>query len=169
MRELEGEFNMSTTKKDLKYFMRESAKTEEIVTAPGPDTIRGEDGNPITLEIKVLSQSTIQKINDSYKHRAIATDKKGQPYIALGEVVFKTDKDNARASRHMIAEALVYPDLKDPELMAFFECHDMTEMPLKVFPRADEYAHVSCVVMAALGMGSAPMSDDDAEIDDAKN
>lgn len=160
---------MSTAKKSLKYFMRESAKTEEIVKAPGPDTIKDENGNPIELEIKVLNQETIQKINESYKKRTIATDKKGQPYIALGEVVFKTEKDSARASRHIIAEALVYPDLKDPELMAYFDCHDITEMPLKVFPRADEYAHVSRVVMAALGMGPAPAPDDDAEVNDAKN
>lgn len=160
----------ANTKRDLKYFMRPEAKTEEIVTAPGPDTIKGEDGNPIELEIKVLSQTTIQKINDGYKKRSIATDKKGNPYINSGEVVFKTEKDSARAFRHTLVEALVYPDLKDPELMKFFECVDITEMPLKVFPRSDEYAHVTRVVMAALGMGTAPEADeDDKLITDAKN
>ena len=159
-----------TVKKDLKYFMRDSAKNEEIVTAPGPDTILGEDGKPIELEIRVLGQSTIQKINESYRKRGIATDKKGQPYIANGEVVYKVDKDNNRALRHIIAEALVYPNLKDPELMKFFECQDITEMPLKVFPRADEYAHVSRIVMTALGMGPvAEPQDEDGEMIDAKN
>lgn len=160
----------NTAKKDLRYFMRESAKTEEIVTAPGPDTILGEDGKVIELEIKVLNQAAIQKINEGYRKRGIATDKKGQPYIANGEVVYKVEKDSGRAVRHIIAEALVYPNLKDPELMAFFECQDITEMPLKVFPRADEYAHVSRVVMAALGMGPAEVpQDDDGEVNDAKN
>lgn len=160
----------STAKKDLKYFMRESAKTEEIVTAPGPDTILDEDGKVIELEIKILNQAAIQKINEGYRKRSIATDKKGQPYIANGEVVFKVEKDSGRAVRHIIAEALVYPNLKDPELMKFFECQDITEMALKVFPRADEYAHVSRVVMAALGMGPAEApQDDDSEVNDAKN
>jgi len=157
-------------KKDLKIFMRESAKTEEIVTAPGPDTILGEDGKPITLEIKVLSNATIQKINDGYKKRAIAVDKKGNPYIANGEVAFRTERDHVRASQHILAEALVYPNLKDEELMAFFDCHDITEMPLKVFPRTDEYAHVSRVVMAALGLGSEPAQEEKEQaLDDIKN
>ena len=44
-------------KRDLRVFMRESAKTEEIVTVPGPDSIKDEDGKPIMLEIKVLRKS----------------------------------------------------------------------------------------------------------------
>lgn len=160
----------TTAKKDLKYFMRESAKVEEIVTAPGPDTILDENGNVIELEIKVLNQATIQKINQNYRKRSMATDKKGNPLVGMGEVIWKTEKDSARAVRHIIAEALVYPDLKDPELMKFFDCQDITEMPLKVFPRADEYAHVSRVVMAALGMGPAEVpQDNDIEVNDAKN
>jgi len=161
---------MNANKKDLRAFMRESAKTEEIVTAPGPGTILGEDGKPITLEIKVLSNATIQKINDAYKKRAIAVDKRGNPYIANGEVAFRTERDHVRASQHIIAEALVYPDLKDPELMEFFGCNDITEMPLKVFPRADEYAHVSRVVMAALGLASEPAQEEkEQSLDEIKN
>ena len=43
----------------------------------------------------------------------------------------------------------------------------MTEMPLKVFSRADEYQHVSRIVMQALGLMETP--DDSAELDAAKN
>lgn len=150
--------------------MRESAKTEEIVTVPGPESIKGEDGKPIMLEIKVLSNETIQKINDNYKRKSIAVDKKGTPYIANGEVAFRVERDNIKASQHIIAEALVYPDLKDPELMAFFNCNDIAEMPLKVFPRADEYAHVSRAVMIALGLASEPAQEEqDNVLNDAKN
>ena len=160
---------MNAIKKDLKYFMRPEAKTEEVVTVLGPDSIKDENGAPVMLEIKVLHQDTIQRINDGYRKRVIATDKKGQPFIANGEVVYKVEKDNGRAMRHTIAEALVYPNLKDPDLMQYFECQDITEMPLKVFPRPDEYAYVSRVVMEALGMGPAPAADDDAEVNEAKN
>ena len=38
-------------KKDLKYFMREHK--EEIITVPGPASIKDEDGNVINLEVKV--------------------------------------------------------------------------------------------------------------------
>lgn len=118
-------------KKDLKYFMRSTEA--EIVTAPGPESFKDEDGNVIQFEIKVLTQAEINQINDNYRKRSMATDKKGNPLIAMGEVVWKTEKDSAKASRHMIVEALQYPDLKDPELMKYYGCVDVTDMPLLVF------------------------------------
>jgi len=152
-------------KKDLKYFMRNTEN--EIVTAPGPDSFRDDEGNVIQFEIKVLTQNEINKINDAYRHRGIATDKKGNPLVTMGEVVWKTEKDSAKASRHIIVEALQYPNLRDPELMKHYNCVDMTEMPLLVFSRADEYQHVSRIVMQALGLAST-VSDED-ELENAKN
>lgn len=156
---------MADIKKDLKYFMRSTEP--EIVTAPGPDSFKDEDGKVIQFEIKVLSQEEINRINENYRKRSMATDKKGNPLIALGEVVWKTEKDSARASRHLIVEALQYPNLKDKELMEYYGCVDVTDMPLKVFPRADEYQHVSRIVMQALGLASSV--NDDEEIEAAKN
>lgn len=152
-------------KKDLKYFMR--PVVPEIVTVPGPDTIKDEDGSIIPLEIKVLTQETINKINDKYRVKSMATDKKGNPLIYMGEVVWKVEKDAARASRHLIVEALQYPDLHDPGLMEHYNCVDITEMPLKVFPKADEYQHVSRMVMKVLGLSSK--IDDGEELEAAKN
>ena len=150
-------------KRDLKYFMREPE--EQIITVPGPDTFTDENGNVLDLEIRVLSNAEIQKINNNYRN--IATDKKGQPYIANGEVVFKTEKDSAKAARHIIAEALVFPDLKDKGLMEFYHCSDITEMPELVFSRADEYAHVTRAVFTALGLiDGVP---DDEVIGEVKN
>ena len=157
-------------KRDLKAFMRESARTEEIITAPGPDTVLGDDGKPVMLEIKVLSNTTIQKITDMYTTRTMAVDKKGQPYIQAGEVAFKKIQDNQKATGHILAEALVYPDLKDPELMKFFGCVDISEMAAKVFSRTDEFAHVNRVVMMALGLGREPAEiETEKALDEAKN
>lgn len=156
---------MAEIKKDLKYFMRSTEP--EVVTAPGPESFKDEEGKVIQFEIKVLSQEEINRINENYRKRSMATDKKGNPLIALGEVVWKTEKDSARASRHLIVEALQYPNLKDKELMDYYGCVDVTDMPLKVFPRADEYQHVSRIVMQALGLASAV--NDDEEIEAAKN
>lgn len=156
---------MAEMKKDLKYFMRSTEP--EVVTAPGPESFKDENGNVIQFEIKVLSQEEINRINEAYRKRSMATDKKGNPLIALGEVVWKTEKDSARASRHLIVEALQYPNLKDKELMDYYGCVDVTDMPLKVFPRADEYQHVSRIVMQALGLASAV--NDDEELEAAKN
>ena len=157
-------------KRDLKAFMRESAKAEEVVSVPGPDTITGEDGKPVMLEIKVLSNSAIKKINDMYTTRQMAVDKKGTPYVQNGEVAFKTTMDTQKATGHILAEALVYPDLKDPDLMKFFNCVDISEMAAKVFPRTDEFAHVNRAVMLALGIGREPANEEnDKAIDEAKN
>lgn len=152
-------------KKDLKYFMRSTEA--EIVTAPGPESFKDEDGNVIPFEIKVLTQAEINQINDNYRKRSMATDKKGNPLIAMGEVVWKTEKDSAKASRHMIVEALQYPDLQDPELMKYYGCVDVTDMPLLVFSKSDEYQHVSRIVMQALGLASTV--NDDEDVKDAKN
>ena len=152
-------------KKDLKWFMREHK--QEIITVKGPDTIKDDEGNVIELEIKVLSQEEINRINEAYRKRSMATDKKGNPLIAMGEVVWKTEKDSARASRHLIVEALQFPNLKDKELMDYYHCVDVTDMPLKVFPKPDEYQHVSRMVMQALGLASAV--NDDEELEAAKN
>ena len=155
-------------KRDLRAYMREDAKKEEVVTVPGP--ILDKDGNPDMLEIKVLSNATIQEINDAYKEKVIATDGKGNPYIANGEVALRVERNNRKASQHIIAEALVHPNLKDPELMKFFECNDITEMPMKVFPKSDEYTCVSRAVMAALGLIDEPTKEEtNKTIDEVKN
>ena len=152
-------------KKDLKYFMR--SKEAEIVTVPGPETFVDEEGKVIDFEIRVLTQEEINTINSNYRKRSMATDKKGNPLVATGEVIWKTEKDNAKATRHLIVEALQYPNLKDKELMEYYGCVDVTDMPLKVFSKADEYQHVLRIVMQALGLASSVNEDED--IDAAKN
>lgn len=154
------------SKKDLKYFMRSTEPV--IVTAPGPDTFKDEAGNTIMFEIKALTQAEIQRINNNYKKRTMATDKKGNPMIANGEVVWRTEMDSAKASRHLIVEALQYPNLKDEELMKYYGCVDITEMPLLVFPSSAEYNHVARIVMAALGLIDGQTTDD-SEVEEAKN
>lgn len=155
--------------KNLKYFMREDCKEEQIFTRPAPDRFVDEKGEVVQMEIKKLHNETIAKINEMYKTRTPMRDKKGNYICQNGEVIFKTEKDSLRATRHIIAEALVYPDLKDPDLMAFYKCADITEMPLKVFPENDEYAHVQRAVLEVLGMLEPEEQQNEKEVDDAKN
>lgn len=154
-------------KKDLKYFMR--SKEPEIVTVPGPESFKDGEGKVIDFEIRVLTQEEINRINNNYRKRSMATDKKNNPLVANGEVIWKTEKDSAKATRHLIVEALQYPDLKDKELMDYYGCVDVTDMPLKVFSKADEYEHVLRIVMQALGLSSTVSEDEDKDIDAAKN
>lgn len=159
--------------KNLKYFMREAAEVERVVTVPAPESFKDENGKVIQLEVKVLSSERIRAINEAYHTHAVALDKKGNPYINGGNVVFRDERDNAKATRHILVEALQYPKLDDPELMKYYNCVDITQMPEKVFSRADEFAHVTRVVMALLGIGGQLSEEeqkqaDEKEIDDAK-
>lgn len=159
--------------KNLKYFMREAAEVERVVTVPAPESFKDENGKVIQLEVKVLSSERIRAINEAYHTHTVALDKKGNPYINGGNVVFRDERDNAKATRHILVEALQYPKLDDPELMKYYNCVDITQMPEKVFSRADEFAHVTRVVMALLGIGGQLSEEeqkqaDEKEIDDAK-
>ena len=160
--------------KNLKYFMREAAEVEKVVTVPAPESFKDENGKVIQLEVKVLSSERIRAINEAYHTHTVALDKKGNPYINGGNVVFRDERDNAKATRHILVEALQYPKLDDPELMKYYNCVDITQMPEKFFSRADEFAHVTRVVMALLGIGGQLSEEeqkqaDEKEIDDAKN
>jgi len=156
--------------KSLKYFMREEAKEEKIFTVPGPDTIKDENGNVVELKIRQLHNDKMEEIRAMYRTHMPLKDRKGNYVVQNGEAVYTSEFDAAKSGRRMIVEALVYPDLKNADLMAFFNCNDITDMPLKVFPTNEEYAHVSKKVLEVLGV-SEKESDKETERDihDAKN
>ena len=79
-----------------------------------------------------------------------------------------TSATTQRATRHIIVEALQYPKLNDPELMKYYNCVDVTMMPEKVFSRADEFAHVTRVVMALLGIGGQLSEEEQKQADERK-
>lgn len=155
--------------KTLSYFMRPELKQEEIVEVAGPDTIKDENGEAVVFKIKRLSQEHVNNIYDNYKYTSVAMDKKKrQPYVVDGKVVMKETRDNRKAYRHVIAEALVYPDLRDSELMAFFDCVDVTDMPLKVFTSA-EFDYVAKMVNQVIGLDGGDTEDEsDGDFEAAK-
>lgn len=54
--------------------------------------------------------------------------------------------------------------------MEHYKCVDVTEMPLLVFPKSDEYAHVTNIVLSALGLITQDSEDENAdEVEEAKN
>ena len=155
--------------KDLKYFMR--SYTPHIVEVPAPESFVDENGKRIMMKIRELPQAEITKIYNNYTRRTIATDKRGNPIVNGNEVVWKTERDSAKAFRHVIAEALVYPDLKDPELMDYYKCADVAEMAPLVFPTQNDYNYVLRMVNAVLGTGDAELDEQQtsADLEDAKN
>lgn len=154
--------------KDLKYFMRPAAKEDQIVIVPGLESIKDENGKVIDFEIKKLSNEEIDSINKMYETKTLLKDKKGNFVINNGRAVYKVDRDNGRAARHIMAEALVYPNLKDEKLMQFFNCNDITLMPYKVFPDNKEFEYVSNKVMEVLNI-IEPEDDKEELVKEAKN
>lgn len=153
--------------KTLSYFMREDLKKEEIFDIKGPATIKDENGETVVLKIKRLSNQRITEIYDAYKTQTIAMDKKTKkPYVVDGKVVVEEKKDYGKAMRRIVVESLVYPNCRDKELMAYYGCVDVTDMPLKMFtPR--EYQEVVDKVNKVLGIGTDDEEDEDLEA--AKN
>jgi hypothetical protein len=154
--------------KTLAYFMRETAKKQEIVEVPGIESIKDEKGNIVPFKVKVLTKKEIDDIYDKYRTRTLVYDKKGRPVINRGQAVFDVNTDSNKALRRVIVEALVYPDLHDKELMDYYECYDFTEMPLKVFPNPKEYEEVANMVLSVLGILDDD-EDGETEVKEAKN
>ena len=152
--------------KNLKYFMRDDAKDEPVITIPGIEGFNDENGKVIPLEVKRLSKKNIQAIMDGYKTKEVALDPKGNPYIFNGLIAHEEKYNESKAIRHVIAEALRYPNLKDPEMMKFFGCYDITEMPPTVFSKGTEYEQLLTKVYSVLNGTEEAF---DAEIEAAKN
>lgn len=153
--------------KNLKYFMREELKTEEVISLPGPATIKDEDGQPVVFQIKRLSQEHIDNIYDKYKTLKPALDKNKKPYVVDGKMVMREDKDFNRAFRHMMVEALVYPDLHDAELLQFYNCIDVTELPRKMFTKA-EFEEVGKMINKVIGVGEETEEEAEDDLEAAK-
>lgn len=150
--------------KNLNYFMRDTK--DEVITVKGPDSFKDDKGNVLDLQIKVLSQAELQKIRKAYTSKKIALDKSGNPYISGGELVYEVDKDSDKIMNHIIAESLVYPNLKDEELMKHYNCFDITQMPLNVFKYSNEYAHIQKAVLSVINASNQTNIED---VESAKN
>ena len=152
----------------LSYFMRETAKKQEIVEVPGIESIKDENGHAVPFKIKMLTKKEIDDIYDKYRTRTMLCDKKGKPIFNRGQAVFDINTDSNRALRRIIVEALVYPDLHNKELMDYFDCYEFAEMPLKVFPNPKEYDQVANIVLSTIGILDED-EDDESEVQEAKN
>lgn len=151
-------------KKDLNYFLRENKP--EIVEIEAPSTIKDENEKPVMMQVRVLPQEEIDKIFDMYTYKRPEKDRRKNPVVVNGEVAMRKDRDSQRAVRHLVAEALVYPDLHSEEVQNFFKCYELSEILYKVFPAPDEYQYVVNSVLEVLGLTDDTQDDD---VENAKN
>ena len=153
-------------KNKLSYFLRKPGPRYKEFEAPS--TIKDENGNPVMIKVRVLTQEEIDKIIENYTTKQTARDgKKKAPIVQNGMLVEKQERNYNRAMRHLVAEAIVDPDLKSQEAMDFFECWDMSDIIYKAFPTPDEYNYVTNSVLEILGLVNDTEENDDVKA--AKN
>lgn len=150
----------------FKAFMLEELKKDEIITFPGVETFKDETGKPIDFQIRKMGVDEIQKIRSSYRSKKVATDKKGKPLIAGNSVVYAEDYNAEKAGAHIMVEAFVVPDMHDKDLMEFYGCVDVTDMPNKLFKRYEDYQYANQCVLQALDMIDKP---EEEQMEDIKN
>ncbi len=154
---------------DLKYFMREELKEDEVVEVEGVSTFKDNNGNIIPFKIKRLGIDKINELRKKYSINKVLADDKGKRILdKSGKPIIEKEIDDTRLTNRMIVEALVFPDLKDKELMKFYGCFDIDDMPFKVFKRSKDYQYIASEVLKVLGIGEEEPSDDEL-INQAKN
>ncbi|MBR1532711.1 MAG: hypothetical protein IJ643_11700 [Eubacterium sp.] len=127
-------------KKDLSYFMHSTEP--EIVKYPAPEGFNDKTGKRLELEFRILSESELRTIRNHWRERKLIKDH-GRPMVVNGAPVYDETYDSGSALQEMLVESLVYPDLKDEDLMAYYGVVDANEMPSKVFPKFKDLNYVS--------------------------
>lgn len=151
----------------LKAFMRSKAKEEEVVSVYGPESIVDDEGNRVALKVKRLSVNHINKIYDRYNYPCSAKDDRGNVIIRNNRVVKDFYNDMEGYTNRLIVEGLVEPNLHNKELMDFFKCADVMDMPHAVFASKAEYEYVRDVIISLAGT----LAGDENKyiVDEAKN
>lgn len=155
--------------KSLSYFMKGKIHAEEIVVRPMPDSYTDENGKVLDMEIRTIPRKELLKIERMYKTRKTVFDKSGRPLLDNGTVVYEEMDDVDKRLNAIITEALVYPNLKDPELMASHGCVAYDEMVDCIFPTMADFKHVLDSVLEVVGLKKGTESTAEQEIEDAKN
>ena len=154
------------TNSNLKFFMLDSVKNQEVVEVPGVETYKDDAGEIIPFKIKMLDTEEINRIRYAYRTRKMALDGKKKPVISNGEIVYTTEYDGEKSNDKIMAEAFVFPDMHDKELMAFHGVYEACELPRKVFRRPADYAYASKMVAEVIGLIE---KEDDDMVNEVKN
>lgn len=151
----------------IKAFMRKKAKEEEVVSVYAPESFIDENGEKVVMQVKRLSTNRVNQIYEIYNKQVVARDEEGQPIIRNNRIVKDFKQDTEGNINRLIIEALVFPNLRDPELMKFYGCVDVMEMPHAVFASKNEYDYVRDVILSL----ASTLSGDESKyiIDEAKN
>lgn len=149
----------------IKAFMKKNE--EEVVKVLAPASFVDEKGNRIVMEIKRLSAKHIDDIYDKFNYDVPAKDEEGNIIIRNNTVVMKHISDSKKMYNRLIVDALVFPDLHNEELMNFYKCADVMDMPDKIFSRSSDYKEVRDNVLQLAGTVKGDKAD--CILEEAKN
>ena len=140
---------------------------EEVVKVLAPASFVDEKGNRIVMEIKRLSAKHIDDIYDKFNYDVPAKDEEGNIIIRNNTVVMQHISDSKKMYNRLIVDALVFPDLHNEELMNFYNCVDVMDMPDKIFSRSSDYKEVRDNVLQLAGTVKGDKAD--CILEEAKN
>ena len=156
---------MSAKNASINAFMRPELKEQTIVEIPGIKTFVDENGEPIPFKIRVITTADLERIRKGCRIRKIAKDSKGKPIFQSGVIQYSEEYDGNAMSKHMIEEALVFPDLHDKELLAYYGVNSAIELVDKLFQKLDDYTYILNKIQEVSGISD----DGDEIIEEAKN
>lgn len=149
----------------IKDFMKDELKIDQVVEIPGIKTFSDKDGNPIPMQVRVITSGKLSELRKLATRRTMVKDKKGKPVFQGGQIQFNEEIDSNYLTDVLIAESLVFPDLHDKELLAFYGEQEAVKLVHKVFARIEDYQYISEQISEVSGLGR----DTDEIIEDAKN
>jgi hypothetical protein len=129
--------------KSMTYFMKGKRKSIENQKVVVTEAFMDEQGNPIPFEIKALEQDEIERLQDECTK---------PPIIKHGRIMVPEKMDKNRYIARLCVESMIYPNLKDPELLKSYGRVDPVELLKKdILSISGEYAELVEAVMKING------------------
>ena len=151
---------------NLKAFMVQDLKEEKTIEVPATEYWQSKGIKTFTL--KKLPRSKIEEIRENNTTKTIVKDPRTKRPMVSGNnrIVYDEQYDSDTATKEIMVECFVFPDLKSKELRDFYKVDLNTDLPEILF-RGKDWEYANKCVMIACGM-----ADEDTEeeiIGKAKN
>lgn len=152
----------------LAYFMRETAKKQEIVEVPALNPSKMKTDRWYHLRLRCLPKRKLTTSMTSIGQEQCCAIKRANQSLT-GDRQYLISIQTVTALSGALWWKHWFIHLHNKELMEFFDCYDFSEMPLKVFPNPKEYDQVANIVLSALGILEEENEDSESEVQEAKN
>lgn len=140
---------------DLSLFLKKNKKTRENAFYPATKSLCDADGNPLMWEIRPVSITEFEQIQEKFTREAPVPGKKGR---------FRTKLDSGYMAAMMVA-AIVSPNLYDAALQDSYGVKTPEDLLKAMVDSPGEFADFAAFVQKQSGFDE-DMAD---EVDEAKN